>query len=388
MTDHLTDHRYQDIRDAVRALCAEFPDAYHREVDSRRAYPEAFVDALTKAGWMAALIPQDYGGSGLGLAEASVIMEEINRAGGNSGACHGQMYNMGTLLRHGSAAQKQRYLPQIASGALRLQSMGVTEPSTGTDTTKIKTTAVKRGDRYVINGQKVWISRIQHSDLMILLARTTALAEVVKKSEGLSIFIVDLRDAIGKGLDVRPIPNMVNHETNELFFENLEIPAENLIGLEGQGFKYILDGLNAERTLIAAECIGDGRWFIDRVTAYVKDRIVFGRPIGQNQGVQFPIAEAHIEVEAADLMRWKACALYDAHQPCGAEANMAKYLAAKASWEAANACIQFHGGFGFACEYDVERKFRETRLYQVAPISTNLILSYVAEHVLGLPRSF
>ena len=388
MTDHLTDHRYQDIRDAVRALCAEFPDAYHREVDSRRAYPEAFVDALTKAGWMAALIPQDYGGSGLGLAEASVIMEEINRAGGNSGACHGQMYNMGTLLRHGSAEQKQRYLPPIASGALRLQSMGVTEPSTGTDTTQIKTTAVKHGDRYVINGQKVWISRIQHSDLMILLARTTALAEVVKKSEGLSIFIVDLRDATAKGLTVRPILNMVNHETNELFFENLEIPAENLIGLEGQGFRYILDGLNAERTLIAAECIGDGRWFIDRVTAYVKDRIVFGRPIGQNQGVQFPIAEAHIEVEAADLMRWKACALYDAHQPCGAEANMAKYLAAKASWEAANACIQFHGGFGFACEYDVERKFRETRLYQVAPISTNLILSYVAEHVLGLPRSF
>ena len=379
---------HQDIRDAVRALCAEFPDAYHREVDSRRAYPEAFVDALTKAGWMAALIPQDYGGSGLGLAEASVIMEEINRAGGNSGACHGQMYNMGTLLRHGSAAQKQHYLPQIASGALRLQSMGVTEPTTGTDTTRIKTTAVKRGDRYVINGQKVWISRIQHSDLMILLARTTPLAEVVKKSEGLSIFIVDLRDAIGKGLDVRPIPNMVNHETNELFFENLEIPAENLIGLEGQGFKYILDGLNAERTLIAAECIGDGRWFIDRVTAYVKDRIVFGRPIGQNQGVQFPIAEAHIEVEAADLMRWQACELFDAHQPCGAQANMAKYLAAKASWEAANACIQFHGGFGFACEYDVERKFRETRLYQVAPISTNLILSYVAEHVLGLPRSF
>jgi acyl-CoA dehydrogenase len=382
------DHAYTDIRDAIRALCAEFPDAYHREVDSRRAYPEAFVDALTKAGWMAALIPQEYGGSGLGLAEASVIMEEINRAGGNSGACHGQMYNMGTLLRHGSAEQKQRYLPQIASGALRLQSMGVTEPSTGTDTTKIKTMAVKKGDRYVINGQKVWISRVQHSDLMILLARTTPLADVKKKSEGMSIFIVDLRDSIGKGLDVRPIPNMVNHETNELFFENLEIPAENLIGLEGQGFKYILDGLNAERALIAAECIGDGRWFIDRVTAYVKDRIVFGRPIGQNQGVQFPIAEAHIEVEAADLMRWKACELFDAHQPCGAEANMAKYLAAKASWEAANACIQFHGGFGFACEYDVERKFRETRLYQVAPISTNLILSYVAEHVLGLPRSF
>ena len=384
----MTPTSYADIRDAVRALCAEFPGDYHRKVDAARAYPEAFVDALTKAGWMAALIPTEYGGSGLGLAEASVIMEEINRAGGNSGACHGQMYNMGTLLRHGSSAQKQRYLPQITSGALRLQSMGVTEPSTGTDTTKIKTTAVKRDGRYVVNGQKVWISRIQHSDLMILLARTTALADVKKKSEGMSIFIVDLRDAIGHGMTVRPIPNMVNHETNELFFENLEIPEDNLIGLEGQGFKYILDGLNAERTLIAAECIGDGRWFIDRVSAYVKDRIVFGRPIGQNQGVQFPIAEAHIEVEAADLMRWQACRLFDAREPCGAQANMAKYLAAKASWEAANACIQFHGGFGFACEYDVERKFRETRLYQVAPISTNLILSYVAEHVLGLPRSF
>ena len=384
----MTPSSYPDIRDAVRALCAEFPDAYHRQIDSQRGYPEAFVDALTQAGWMAALIPQEYGGSGLGLAEASVIMEEINRAGGNSGACHGQMYNMGTLLRHGSDEQKQRYLPQIASGALRLQSMGVTEPSTGTDTTKIKTTAVKKDGRYVINGQKVWISRIQHSDLMILLARTTPLAEVQKKSEGMSIFIVDLRTAVNQGMTVRPIPNMVNHETNELFFENLEIPAENLIGQEGQGFKYILDGLNAERTLIAAECIGDGRWFIDRVTAYVKDRIVFGRPIGQNQGVQFPIAEAHIEIEAADLMRWQACSLFDARQPCGAQANMAKYLAAKASWEAANACIQFHGGFGFACEYDVERKFRETRLYQVAPISTNLILSYVAEHVLGLPRSF
>jgi acyl-CoA dehydrogenase len=382
-----THHKYQDIRDAVRALCAEFPDEYHRKIDAARGYPEAFVDALTKAGWMAALIPQEYGGSGLGLSEASVIMEEINRSGGNAGACHGQMYNMGTLLRHGSAEQKQQYLPKIASGELRLQSMGVTEPSTGTDTTKIKTTAVKRGDRYVINGQKVWISRIQHSDLMILLARTTPLADVKKKSEGMSIFIVDLRDAIGHGLDVRPIPNMVNHETNELF-ENLEIPAQNLIGSEGQGFKYILDGLNAERTLIAAECIGDGHWFIDRVTRYTKDRIVFGRPIGQNQGVQFPIAEAHIEVEAADLMRWEACRLFDAHEPCGAQANMAKYLAAKASWEAANACIQFHGGFGFACEYDVERKFRETRLYQVAPISTNMILSYVAEHVLGLPRSY
>src|SRR5512137_2027153 len=383
-----TDDRFQDIRDAVRDLCAQFPDEYHREVDERRGYPEEFVDALTKAGWLAALIPTDYGGSGLGLAEASVIMEEINRAGGNSGACHGQMYNMGTLLRHGSEEQKQKYLPRIASGELRLQSMGVTEPTTGTDTTKIKTMAVKKDDRYVVNGQKVWISRIQHSDLMILLARTTPLAEVKKKSEGMAIFLVDLHQAIGKGLTVSPIRNMVNHETAELFFENLEIPAENLIGQEGQGFKYILDGLNAERTLIAAECIGDGYWFIDRVTKYVKDRIVFGRPIGQNQGVQFPIAEAYIEVEAASLMRWKACELFDAHKPCGAEANMAKYLAAKASWEAANACLQFHGGFGFAAEYDVERKFRETRLYQVAPISTNLILSYVAEHVLGLPRSF
>ncbi|MGE5160912.1 MAG: acyl-CoA dehydrogenase family protein [Betaproteobacteria bacterium] len=383
-----TDDRFQDIRDAIRDLCAQFPDEYHREVDERRGYPEEFVDALTKAGWLAALIPTDYGGSGLGLAEASVIMEEINRAGGNSGACHGQMYNMGTLLRHGSEEQKQRYLPRIATGELRLQSMGVTEPTTGTDTTKIKTMAVKKGDRYVVNGQKVWISRIQHSDLMILLARTTPLAEVKKKSEGMSIFLVDLHQAIGKGLTVSPIRNMVNHETAELFFENLEIPAENLIGKEGQGFKYILDGLNAERTLIAAECIGDGYWFIDRVTKYVKDRVVFGRPIGQNQGVQFPIAEAYIEVEAASLMRWKACELFDAHRPCGAEANMAKYLAAKASWEAANACLQFHGGFGFAAEYDVERKFRETRLYQVAPISTNLILSYVAEHLLGLPRSF
>ncbi len=383
-----THDAYQDIRDAVRDLCAQYPAEYFRKIDEARGYPEAFVDALTKAGWMAALIPQEYGGSGLGLTEASVIMEEINRCGGNSGACHGQMYNMGTLLRHGSAAQKQLYLPKIATGELRLQSMGVTEPTTGTDTTKIKTTAVRKGDRYVVNGQKVWISRIQHSDLMILLARTTPLADVKKKSEGMSIFIVDLREAIGKGLTVRPILNMVNHETNELFFDNLEIPAENLIGEEGKGFKYILDGLNAERTLIAAECIGDGYWFIDKVSAYVKERVVFGRPIGQNQGVQFPIAEAYIEVEAANLMRWEACRLFDAHQPCGAQANMAKYLAAKASWEAANACIQFHGGFGFACEYDVERKFRETRLYQVAPISTNLILSHIAEHVLGLPRSF
>jgi acyl-CoA dehydrogenase len=383
-----TDTRFHDIRDAVRALCAGFPDDYFRRVDAAREYPAEFVDALTKAGWLAALIPQEHGGSGLGLAEASAIMEEINRCGGNAGACHGQMYNMGTLLRHGSAAQKTLYLPKIASGELRLQSMGVTEPGTGTDTTKIKTSAVKNGDRYVVNGQKVWISRIQHSDLMILLARTTPLAEAVKKSEGLSILLVDLREVIGKGLAVPLIANMANHETNELFFERLEVPVQNLIGEEGKGFRYLLDGLNVERTLVAAACIGDGNWFVDRVSAYVKDRVVFGRPIGQNQGVQFPIAESHIEVEAANLMRWKACELFDAQQPCGAEANMAKYLAAKASWEAANACLQFHGGFGFACEYEIERKFRETRLYQVAPISTNMVLSYVPEHVLGLPRSY
>lgn len=379
---------HTDIRDAVRALCETFPPEYHREIDEQCGYPEAFVNALTEAGWLAAMIPEEFGGSGLGLTEASIIMEEINRTGGNSGACHGQMYNMGTLLRHGSEAQKQQYLPRIASGELRLQSMGVTEPTTGTDTTKIKTTAVRKGDRYVVNGQKVWISRVQHSDLMILLARTTPLDQVKKKSLGMSIFMVDLKESIGNGLEVKPIPNMVNHETNELFFDNLEIPVENLIGEEGMGFRYILDGLNAERTLIAAECIGDGHWFIDKVSAYVKEREVFGRPIGQNQGVQFPIAEAKIELEAADLMRFRACTLFDAGQPCGAEANMAKYLAAKASWEAANACLQFHGGFGFANEYDVERKFRETRLYQVAPISTNLILSYVAEHILDLPRSF
>jgi acyl-CoA dehydrogenase len=380
--------KYEELRSALRDLCAEFPAEYFRRIDEERGYPEAFVEALTKAGWLAALIPQEYGGSGLSLTEASVIMEEINRCGGNSGVCHGQMYNMGTLLRHGSERQKREYLPKIASGELRLQSMAVTEPTTGTDTTKIKTTAVRKGDRYVVNGQKVWISRIQHSDLMILLARTTPLQEVKKKSEGMSIFLVDLREAIGRGMTVQPILNMVNHETNELFFDNLEIPAENLIGEEGQGFKYILDGLNAERTLIAAECIGDGYWFIDKVVKYAGERMVFGRPIGQNQGVQFPIAKAFVNIEAASLMRYRAAELFDNRKPCGAEANMAKMLAADASWEAANACLQFHGGFGFACEYDVERKFRETRLYQVAPISTNMILSYVAEHVLGLPRSY
>jgi len=380
--------KYPELREALRDLCAHYPDEYFRGIDEERGYPEAFVNALTEAGWLAVMIPQEYGGSGLGLAEASVVMEEVNRCGGNAGACHGQMYNMGTLLRHGSDAQKAQYLPGIASGKLRLQSMAVTEPTTGTDTTKLKTTAVKKGDRYVVNGQKVWISRIQHSDLMILLARTTPAAGVKKKSEGMSIFIVDLKESIGKGMTVRPIRNMVNHETNEVFFDNLEIPAENLIGEEGKGFKYILDGLNAERTLIAAECIGDAYWFVDRATKYAKDRIVFDRPIGKNQAVQFPIAESYIETEAANLMRWEACTLFDAHQPCGAQANMAKYLAAKASWEAANVCLQTHGGFGFAAEYDIERKFRETRLYQVAPISTNLIFSYVAEHVLGLPRSF
>jgi acyl-CoA dehydrogenase len=380
--------QHQDIRRAVRELCAEFPDEYFRRKDEERAYPDEFVTALTKAGWLAALIPEEYGGAGLGLTEASVVMEEINHCGGNSGACHGQMYNMVTLLRHGSEAQKRKYLPKIASGELRLQSMAVTEPTTGTDTTKIKTTATKKENRYVIRGQKVWVSRVQHSDLMVLLARTTPLAEVKKKSEGMSIFLVDIREAMGNGLSIAPIRNMVNHETNELYFDSLEIPADSLLGEEGKGFKYILDGLNAERALIAAECIGDGYWFIEKVVKYTSERVVFGRPIAQNQGVQFPIAKAYVNLEAANLMRYKACELYDAQQPCGAEANMAKLLAADASWEAANVCLQFHGGFGFACDYDVERKFRETRLYQVAPVSTNLILSFVAEHVLGLPRSF
>jgi acyl-CoA dehydrogenase len=384
----VADTSYADLREGVRALCAQFDSAYWQKVDEARAYPEAFVDALTRAGWMAALIPEQYGGSGLSLTEATVIMEEVTRSGGNAGCCHGQMYNMNTLLRNGSEAQKKKYLPKIASGELRMQAMGVTEPTAGTDTTKIKTVAVKKGDRYVVNGQKVWTSRLQHSDLLILLARTTPLAEVKKKSAGMSVFLVEKAAALGKGLTMRPIRNMVNHETNEVFLDNLEIPAENLIGEEGKGFKYILDGLNAERILIAAECIGDGYWFVERSTKYAKERVVFDRPIGQNQGVQFPIAEAYMEIEAANLMRYKAAALYDAKQHCGAEANMAKHLAAKASWEAANVCLQTYGGFGFAAEYDVERKFRETRLYLVAPISTNLILSYVAEHVLGLPRSF
>jgi len=376
---------HPDLRDAVRALCIQFDSAYWQAIDEKRAYPEAFVEALTKAGWMSALIPEEYGGSGLSLTEATVIMEEVTRSGGNAGCCHGQMYNMNTLLRNGSPEQKRKYLPKIAAGELRLQAMGVTEPTAGTDTTKIKTVAVKKGDRYIVNGQKVWTSRLQHSDLMILLARTTPLDKVAKKSEGLSVFLVDTKS---KGIDVKPIRNMVNHETNQVFIDNLEIPAENLIGEEGKGFRYILDGLNAERILIAAECIGDGYWFIERSTKYAGERIVFDRPIGQNQGIQFPIAESYMEIEAANLMRYKAASLYDQKKQCGAEANMAKHLAAKASWEAANVCLQTFGGFGFAAEYDIERKFRETRLYLVAPISTNLILSYLAEHVLGLPRSF
>jgi acyl-CoA dehydrogenase len=380
--------QHADIRQGVRDVCSRFDSSYWQKLEEASGYPEAFVQALTQAGWLAALIPEEFGGSGVGLTEASVILEEINRSGANSGACHAQMYTMGALLRHGSPEQKRQYLPRIASGELRLQSFGVTEPTTGTDTTRIKTFAEKRGDTYIVNGQKVWISRVQHSDLMLLLARTTTLEQVKKKTEGLSVFLVDLRERMGKGLTVRPIRNMVNHETNELFFDNFEVPAQNLIGEEGKGFSSILDGMNAERILIAAECIGDGYWFLDKARRYANERIVFDRPIGQNQGIQFPIAQAYAHVRAADLMRYEAAHLFDAGQPCGAEANMAKLLAADASWEAANVCLQTHGGFGFAAEYDVERKFRETRLYQVAPISTNLILAYLAEHTLGLPRSY
>jgi acyl-CoA dehydrogenase len=381
-------YEFADLRDGVRSVVTQFDARYWQDLDDARAFPEAFVNALTEAGWLSALIPEEYGGSNLSLTEASVVMEEINRAGGNSGACHGQMYVMGCIVRHGSDKQKQDLLPRIANGEIRLQSMAVTEPTTGSDTTKLKTTAVLKGDRYIVNGQKVWTSRLQHSDYMLLLARTTPLTEVKKKSEGLSVFLVDLRSEIGKTITVRPIRNMVNHETNEIFIDKLEIPVENRIGEEGKGLKYILDGLNAERALIAAECVGDGYWFVEKATAYANDRVVFDRPIGKNQGIQFPIARAYVNVEAASLMRYAACELFDAGKECGAEANMAKLLAADASWEAANACLQTHGGFGFAAEYDIERKFRETRLYQVAPISTNLILSYVGEHVLGMPRSY
>lgn len=386
MNDHATSEIRRDLTGLVARVCADFPDSYWRDVDAEHQYPEGFVDALTKTGLLGALVPEEYGGLGLGFGDASVILEEINHHGGNAGPAHAQLYTMGALLRHGSEEQKQRYLPGIASGELRLQAFGVTEPTAGTDTTNIATTAVRRGDRYVVNGQKVWISRVQHSDLMLLLARTTPKAEVKRRSEGLSLFIVDLREV--KGLTARPIHTMVNHETNELFFDDMEIPADALVGEEGKGLRCVMDGMNAERILIAAECIGDGRWFLERTVDYANQRVVFGRPIGQNQGIQFPLARAFVNVSSANLMRWRATDLFDSGEPCGAEANMAKLLAADASWEAANAALQTHGGYGFATEYDIERKFRETRLYQVAPISTNLILSYVGEHVLGLPRSF
>ena len=379
---------HADLRSAVGELCRRFPDTYWRELDAKNAYPDEFVRTLTEAGYLAALIPEEYGGSGLGVSEASIILEEINRSGGNAAACHAQLYIMGTLLRHGSPEQKRHYLPRIATGELRLQAFGVTEPTSGTDTTQLKTMAVRRGDRYIVNGQKVWISRAEHSDLMLLVARTTPVEQVKKRTEGLSVLLVDLRDAVGHGLTIRPIRTMMNHATTELFFDNLEVPVENRIGEEGRGFRYLLDGLNAERILVAADCVGDGRWFIERACRYAKDRVVFGRPIGQNQGIQFPIARAHVNVEAADLMRIHAADLFDSGQPCGSEANMAKLLAADASWEAANVTIQTYGGYGFAEEYDVERKFREAKLYQVAPISTNLILAYIGQHVLGLSRSY
>src|ERR1700704_2260153 len=379
---------HRELKSAVAELCGNFPDTYWRDLDGRRAYPEEFVQALTKAGYMATLIPEQYGGAGLGVAEAATILEEIHRTGGNAGACHAQMYIMGTLLRHGSEAQKTKYLPALARGELRLQAFAVSEPTTGSDTTQMKTFARRAGDKYLVKGQKIWISRAEHSYVMLLVARTTPLEQVKKRSEGLSVLLVDLRKAAGHGLTIRPIRTMMNHATTEVFFDDVEVPAENLVGEEGHGFRYLLDGLNAERILIAAECIGDGRWFLERACRYAKDRVVFGRPIGQNQGIQFPLARAYTNVEAASLMVEKAATLFDAHQPCGPQANMAKLLAADASWESANATVQTYGGFGFAEEYDVERKFRETRLYQVAPVSTNLILAYIAEHVLGLPRSY
>ncbi len=380
---------FPEIRRSVRALCARFPGSYWRELDRERRYPTEFVKALTEAGMLAVLIPEEYGGSGLGISAAAAILEEIHKSGCNGAACHAQMYTMGTILRHGSAAQKQRWLPGIAKGELRLQAFGVTEPTAGTDTTAIRTTAVRQDDgRYVVNGQKVWTSRAEHSDLMLLLARTTPRDQVKKRTAGLSVFVVDMREGLKRGLSIRPIRTMINHATTEVFFDNLEIPADHLIGEEGRGFSYILDGMNAERILIASECIGDARWFIGKASEYAKSRIVFGRPIGQNQGVQFPIARSYAASEAAALMVREATRLFEAGEPCGPQANMAKMLAADASWGAADMCLQAHGGYGFAEEYDVERKFRETRLYQIAPISTNLILSYLAEHVLGLPRSY
>ena len=379
---------YEALRQSVREICQQFPNSYWRDLDQRRAYPEAFVQAMTAAGFLGALIPQEYGGLGLNLTETSIILEEVNRSGGNAGPAHAQIYVMGTLLRHGSEAQKRELLPKIASGELRLQAFGVTEPEAGTDTTSISTTAVRDGNHYIVNGRKIFISRVPNSDLLLLLARTTPREQVTRRSDGLSIFMIDLQQAMGNGLTFRPIKTMINNETGELLFDNLTIPASSLVGEAGRGFRYILDGMNAERILIAGECVGDGRWFIDQSVQRAKNRVVFGRPIGQNQGVQFPIAQAYMKVEAADLMRFRAAALFDAGQSCGAEANMAKQLAAEASWESANVALQTYGGYGFAVDYDIERKLRETRLYQVAPISTNLVLSYVAEHVLGLPRSF
>jgi len=383
-----TRETFPEIRDSVRKLCAGFPGEYWRALDRERKYPTEFVRALTEAGFLSVLIPEEYDGSGLGLGAATAVLEEIHRSGCNGGACHAQMYTMGTILKHGSKAQKEAYLPKVASGELRLQAFGVTEPGAGTDTTRISTFARKEGDKYVVNGQKIWISRAEHSDLMVLLCRTTPREAAARPSDGMSVLLVDLRQAVGNGLTIRPVRTMLNHATTELFFDNLEVPAENLVGEEGKGFRYILDGMNAERILIASECIGDGRFFIDRASAYAKDRNVFGRAIGENQGVQFPIARAYVQLSAAALMVDRAAALFDAGQPCGTEANMAKMLASEASWYAADMCLQTHGGFGFAEEYDIERKFRETRLYQVAPISTNLILSHVGTHVLGMPKSF
>jgi acyl-CoA dehydrogenase len=383
-----TNTEHDAIRSAVRDICKDFPGQYWRELDKKQEYPDAFIRALTEAGWLAALIPEEYGGAGLGVTEASIILEEINHSGASSAACHAQMYIMGTLLKHGSEEQKRRYLPKMASGELRLQAFGVTEPNAGSETTRIQTTAVRKGDVYVVNGQKVFISRVPHSDLMLLLARTTPYDELEDKTRGLSVFLVDLHEARDGAIDVRPLDLMINHESTELYIADLEVPAENLIGEEGQGFRYIIDGWNAERILIAAECIGDGRWFIERAASYANERVVFGRPIGANQGVQFPIAQAYAHVEAADLVRYKAAALFDAGEKCGPEANMAKLLASEASWEAANVCLTVHGGYGFAAEYDVERKFRENRLYTVAPINNNLVLAYLGQHVLGMPRSY
>ncbi|MEP6838909.1 MAG: acyl-CoA dehydrogenase family protein [Bradyrhizobium sp.] len=388
MTQHEQQDEFHDIRDAVAKLCAQFPGEYWRKLDREMKYPSEFVKALTEAGYLSVLIPEEYNGAGLKLSAAAAILEEIQRAGCNGGGCHAQMYTMGTLLRHGNDAQKAKWLPKIASGELRLQAFGVTEPTSGTDTSSLKTVARRDGDHYIVNGQKIWTSRAEHSDLMILLARTTPKEQAAKRTDGLSVFIVDMREARGNGLEIRPIRTMMNHATTEVFFTDMKVPAENLIGDEGKGFRYILSGMNAERILIASECIGDAKWFIAKATAYAKERVVFGRPIGQNQGIQFPIAKAYASMRAAELMVKEATRKYEAGLDCGAEANMSKMLAADAAWDAANACVQTFGGFGFAEEYDVERKFRETRLYQVAPISTNLILSYVAEHVLGMPRSY